>query len=122
KLWDDLAECFTEDALLDVSQRVNIKGRMEIAGFLSKMLGSAITVHQGHQAEINITGETAKGIWAMYDRLILQPNTNFSGWGYYEDEYVKENSEWKIKSTTLTRLLTEEWKAGNVEAGAPRGS
>jgi hypothetical protein len=30
------------------------------------------------------------------------------GFGHYEDEYVKEGEEWKIKSTKVVRTF-EEW-------------
>src|SRR5438270_9094138 len=46
-----------------------------------------VSVHQGHNCEIELTGDTtAKGIWSMTDRLFFPVGGNFSvmtGYGYY---------------------------------------
>ena len=68
-----------------------------------------ITAHGGHSPEIEITSDTtARGIWALQDYVIVQPNTKMMGWGHYEDEYVKEKGQWKKISVKLTRIV-EEW-------------
>jgi hypothetical protein len=111
KLWDGLATVFTEDATLEYGTE-NPKGREAIIEFLKNSTGNKkiVTIHQGHNPEIDITGEnTAKGIWALHDYLIFGSRMSLNGWGYYYDEYVKINGEWKIKSTKITRIR-EEWK------------
>jgi len=111
KLWDELADCFAEDAAADYGPDIKLKGRKTIIQFLKDSLGreSVITAHEGHNAEIEITSETtAKGIWPLHDYVVIQPNTRLNGWGHYEDEYVKENGQWKKKSTKITRII-EEW-------------
>jgi hypothetical protein len=68
-----------------------------------------ISAHQGHNPEIEITSDTtARGVWLLNDRLIVQTIATMNAWGYYEDEYVKVSGEWKKKGTKLTRIL-EEW-------------
>ena len=111
KLWDELEDCFVEDAVADYGKNLNFQGRKAIIQFLKDNLGSdsVITVHQGHNPEIEITSDTtASGIWALHDYLVFQPNITINGWGHYEDEYVKQNGEWKKKSIKETRLR-EEW-------------
>jgi hypothetical protein len=45
--------------------------------------------HHAILPDIEITSETtAKGIWTFGD-------------GFYEDEYVKENDQWKVKATRV---------------------
>ncbi len=110
KLWDELEDCFIENAVADYGKNLNFQGRKAIIQFLKDNLGSdsVITVHQGHNPEIEITSDTtARGIWALHDYLVFQPNITINGWGHYEDEYVKQNGEWKKKSVKETRLREE---------------
>lgn len=111
KLWDELADCFTEDVVLDAPTLTSLHGRKAVVQYMKERLGqSSITVvHHGHQSDIEITGETtAKGIWALRDHLIdSQSNTAFKGRGFYEEEYTKEAGRWRIKSTRLTYMVME---------------
>ena len=112
KLWDEMEEVWVEDAVADYGMGIELlQGRKAILDFLKKNLDrdSMISVHQGHNPEIEITSEiTAKGVWVLNDRLIIQTIATLNGWRYYEDEYVKVNGEWKKKSTKITNIL-EEW-------------
>jgi bile-acid 7alpha-dehydratase len=112
KLWEEMETVLTEDAVADYGMGIELlHGRKAIIEFLKKNLGrdSMISVHQGHNPEIEITSDTtARGIWVLNDRLIIQTIATLNGWRYYEDEYVKVNGEWKKKSTKITNIL-EEW-------------
>jgi bile-acid 7alpha-dehydratase len=112
KLWDEMEEVWIEDAVADYGMGIELlQGRKAIMEFLKKNLDrdSMISVHQGHNPEIEITSDTtARGVWVLNDRLIIKTIATLNGWGYYEDEYVKVNGEWKNKSTKITRIL-EEW-------------
>ena len=112
KLWKEMETVLTEDAVADYGMGIELlQGRKEIIEFLKKNLDrdSMISVHQGHNPEIEITSEiTAKGVWVLNDRLIIQTIATLNGWRYYEDEYVKVSGEWKKKSTKITNIL-EEW-------------
>jgi hypothetical protein len=106
--WDELADCFTEDAVTDYdSGKYSFKGRKNIIGFLKPHMDrpTQITQHQAHHPEIDLTSETtAKGTWYLQDIVIdLDANTTLRGAGFYHDEYVKINGEWKIKHTGYTR-------------------
>jgi len=112
KLWEEMETVLTEDAVADYGMGIELlQGRKAILEFLKKNLDrdSMISVHQGHNPEIEITSDTtARGVWVLNDRLIIQTIATSSGWRYYEDEYVKVNGEWKKKSTKITNIL-EEW-------------
>lgn len=109
KLWDENAECFTGDFVFDFPPDLKVVGRKEFVTFLKGMFdrATAITTHQGHQAEIDILSETtARAIWALRDNNIdLEAGTEMWGRGHYEEEYVKENETWRIKHMTLSYLL-----------------
>ena len=70
-----------------------------------------VSVHQGHQADIDITGpDTARGIWAFTDRMWFPPGAAIShlvGYGFYHETYVKIGGEWKIRTTRITRIRVE---------------
>jgi hypothetical protein len=96
KLWRELSECFARGATADYGPRLQFKGRKAIVDFLKQSL----------------------------DYFILQPSTRRRGWGFYDDEYVKEDGRWKKKSTKMTTVL-EEWepprKQKPQERAAKRG-
>ena len=112
KLWDEMEEVWVEDAVANYGMGIELlQGIKAIIEFLKKNLGrdSMISVHQGHNPEIEITSDTTdRGVWVLNDRLIIQTIATLNGWRYYEDEYVKVNGEWKKKSTKITNIL-EEW-------------
>ena len=70
-----------------------------------------VTVHQGHQAEIDVTGNTtASGIWVFTDRFFMPEGAPFSrltGYGHYYDTYELEDGSWKLKTTRITRIRVE---------------
>ncbi len=102
KLWDEMADVFTEDAVWHRADGKEFNGRKAIIEHISQELGlwqsNVVTTHRGHQPEIEMTSDTtAKALWALDDDL-RRPSTELKGWAYYEDEYVKENDGWRIKS------------------------
>jgi hypothetical protein len=115
KLWDEMVGCFTADAVLAEHERnIFVEGGTPIVEFLKQGLGAdyIVTVHHGHNAEIELTSDTtAKATWALNDYLLnRQTNKGTRGYGYYEDEYVKEKGEWKIKRTTVKHVHREKFK------------
>ena len=115
KKWDEMAECFTEDAKTSYSAgKYSFEGRDTIMGFLKQGLGTdRISMHQGHHPEIELTSDTtATGRWALQDYVIdLKRNTSLFGAAFYEDEYVKVNGEWKEPENIeeLNTVDTEGW-------------
>ena len=118
KLWDELSECFAEDAVTSyASGRYSFEGRDNILAFLKEALpATMVTMHQCFHPEIEITSDTtAKGSWGFQDYLIeLNENTSLRGYAYYEDEYVRIDGKWKIKSTGYNRIFEETWNRAEL--------
>lgn len=92
------------------AMNVVLKGRDQwVSGAFAK--AGITSVHQGHQAEIEVTGpDSARAIWAMTDRLYMPPGAPYGvmrGFGYYHETYVKEAGAWKIRTLHIQRLRVE---------------
>ena len=92
--WDELADCFTEDAVTDYdSGKYSFQGKNNIIDFLKQFMDrpTQITQHHVHHPEIDLTSKTtAKGIWYLQDIVIdLDANTTLRGAGFYLDEAPK---------------------------------
>ena len=110
KLWQELEDCFSEDVIVDYGPDMQFRGRKAVLNFFREVLGtsSVITVHAGYGAEIEILSDTtAKGVWALNDRVITEPSSSMKGWAHYEDEYIKEDGKWKKKTSKITRIRQE---------------
>jgi len=110
-LWNEMEECFVEDAVADYGENMHFEGRNAILEFLKGSLGQDIfiTSHECHTPEIEIVSDTeARGIWKLHDYVVIQPNSTMTGWAHYNEEYVKEKGLWKIKYASYTRSF-EEW-------------
>jgi hypothetical protein len=70
-----------------------------------------VSVHQGHDSDIEITGDTtARAIWSMTDRLYMPagaPYALMTGYGYYHETYDKVGGAWLIKTIRITRIRVE---------------
>jgi hypothetical protein len=120
KRWEELAGCFTEDATVDYAGgKYRFQGVAAIMRFLTDSLGAAtgsITVHQGHQPEIELTGEaSARGTWAL-DNYLFNPGQKRAVriGAFYHDEYVKAGGAWRIKRTGYTTVFHEEWSRDDL--------
>jgi ketosteroid isomerase-like protein len=116
KQWDRWGDVFTEDAVLDhpANRDTPLRGREEIVSTVSTNLADMVTIHHGHMPEIELLEPgRARGIWAMYDRLIgPTPNGNgmarYEGYGHYVERYEKgEDGRWRIAHLHLRRLHLE---------------
>ena len=121
KEWKNMRECFVPDATSSYGGgKYAYDGCDAIMEVLESSLGrpTILTVHQVHQPEIELTGEsTATGVWSLEDRVIdLQHKITIRGAAFYRDEYVKVDGEWKIKSTGYERIF-EEMEARPDEGG-----
>ena len=70
-----------------------------------------VTVHQGHQSEIEVTGkDAATGIWLFTDRFFIPPGgafTRLTGYGHYHETYTRTGGAWLLQTTRITRLWVE---------------
>lgn len=116
KMWDRWADLFTEDCTLhNPGKRAEpLRGRRQIVETVSANMVGVISVHHGHMPEIEIIdAQTARGIWAMYDRLMGPANGGagralLEGYGHYIEDYRKDDSgQWRIARLELRRLQLE---------------
>ena len=111
KRWDELRECFCEDATSAYAGgKYSYRGRDAIIGFFREVMTHAmITAHHVHHPEIELTSETtAVGSWALEDTVIhTEQDFTLRGAAYYRDEYVKIDGDWKIVHTGYERIYEE---------------
>jgi len=107
KDWSAWRGIFTDDFLSDTSSAGGkvIRGADHFVAFTRKGVGQRATAHQVHAPEIELTSATtARGIWALEDVVRLAPGVNLRGYGHYHETYEKFDGQWRITSSTLTRL------------------
>ena len=112
KLWDELEECFTPDAVASYGGGAwSFDGRDAILNFIRESMGSHefLSSHRVGQPEIDLTGpDTARGTWALDDLVIhLGHGIDIRGAAFYEDTYVKVDGAWRISSTGYKRSFEE---------------
>ncbi|RZL85035.1 MAG: nuclear transport factor 2 family protein [Rhodococcus sp. (in: high G+C Gram-positive bacteria)] len=107
--WDDFAELFSSTLVVEIAESTSgPKDRDSFVASVRAHLDSAVTVHQGHTPEITIIdADRASGIWAMFDLVEPPVDSEFPllvGYGHYLEEYVREDSKWRISRLELTRI------------------
>jgi uncharacterized protein (TIGR02246 family) len=107
KDWAGMREVFTDDVVIDTTESGGdvVDGADAFISFLQDVLGEAVTVHQGHMPEIELTSPTsATGVWALNDIVIWPSGVRLDGHGHYHETYEKDERGWRISSSKLTRL------------------
>ena len=109
--WDGVIDCFAEEGEIDYEPGIKMKGRKEMQQKMKALLCEHIGVHQSHHPEIQITSPTtATGKWELWVYHYLDiAKKGFRLGGFYNDDYVKEKGEWKIKKAKMTLLFFEMW-------------
>ena len=104
KLWDELGDTLTEDAVLDTGtsafgKLAEIIGRLEIVAFFSAKLGPAVlTGHTASQPEITVDGDMATGIWSYRETVLsTRHRMVIAGTGFCEESYERcADARWRI--------------------------
>ena len=109
KDWSAFASLFAEDVVIDTTAAggPRMEGRETAVSRIRASLDAATTVHQVHSPEIEIDGNEARAVWAMQDRVAWSNGRKLDGAGHYHERYVRENGEWRIAESRLTRLYVE---------------
>ena len=115
KQWDDLEALFTADARWNVdggSGHYEWDAPDDFIAHVSKSLAApAVSVHQGHMPEIEVTDATnARGTWAMFDYVDVPGRPLRVGYGHYHETYRKESDGWRIASLELTRIRVDAFE------------
>jgi ketosteroid isomerase-like protein len=121
--WVDLANVFTEDAVVDFGFVPAVRGLSEIQAFIAKVLapldGSQhmVTNHQIESRE----GDTRSRCYfhAQHTRKGLSGGANYIVAGIYRDVWSNSSAGWRIRSRELEVLWTEGNAA--VVGRAPKG-
>jgi ketosteroid isomerase-like protein len=101
--WDKCADCFSENALVDVYLHDPVTGRETIRKWFKEEL--AIT-HAGMEGDvcvcpiITVNGDTAKGDFMLFMMYFYKRTGQSLFWvqGQYDNDYVRENGQWKISA------------------------
>ncbi|HEX4219032.1 MAG TPA: nuclear transport factor 2 family protein [Acidimicrobiales bacterium] len=110
KDWAAMRRVFTDDVTMDTTSSGGgvVTGADDFLTFLVGVIGDVVTVHQCHTPEIELTtATTATGIWAMEDMLRWPDGSEMHGYGHYHETYEAHDGDWRISSSTLTRLRTD---------------
>jgi hypothetical protein len=120
KLWDEIVDCFTVDAVAEYSAGgYRFEGRDAIVEFLRRSMGSAqfLSSHRCHHPEIDVASPTsATGVWALEDTVIhAEHNLTIQGAAFYQDEYVRLGEGWRIARTGYRRSFEEIFPRGSID-------
>ena len=111
KDWDLLASTLEPGVTAVYGTRLSFTGAKELVRMLSRLMDeNMITVHHLHQPEIQVTGETATGTWALMDRVIRKKDRiMIEGASIYRDRYRRgADGAWRISLTSYERLYESE--------------
>ena len=113
--WDDVINCFTEDASVLLPRHGLFKGKSEVNILYKEKveksnLGQGRDAHCVLQPVINVDGDKAAGHWLMYVFVsdLITGNVSKLFHGRHDVEYVKENGKWKISSLIFTSPWPED--------------
>ncbi|MBP1736286.1 MAG: hypothetical protein H6Q60_167 [Oscillospiraceae bacterium] len=118
--WDTCADCFSEHGKVDVYLHDPVVGRETIRGWFKNELSKTHAGKEGDilvHPEITLNGDTAHGKWLLYMNYMYPRTGQALFWvqGFYENEYIRENGEWKISLMSWTERL------GLPGSGPPQG-
>lgn len=119
---DRVRGCFTADARLDYGPmgQFGVDGLIEVFTRLAVQTGIADS-HHGHNGEIDISGDTATGMWSLAFVTYDPETQDFrSTAGVYHDEYRRTPQGWLVsRSTFVPRLAIGGSMAGVTLAATP---
>jgi hypothetical protein len=114
KDWAGMRATLADDCVFDAGQEANVDslwvGADVIVANISGSFAHGESVHHAHMPEIELTSPTtARGIWAMRDRLRWpgSPPLQLNGSGHYHETYECQGGQWRIKTFKLLRLRVE---------------
>jgi ketosteroid isomerase-like protein len=103
--WDEMIDCFTEDAIADIGRHGEHKGREEITKLFKVTMNNQLSNwNGGHfvtQPVISVNGDKATGHWFLHIFIFLTQTQEGPSYkwvqGRYDTEYIKVNGKWKFK-------------------------
>jgi SnoaL-like domain len=147
KKWDDFEKLFTPDMVFDLREALfardqvtkeilksgNIhiredqiveeawlqRGAANVRRWEETSLAGAITVHQGHTPEIELTSPTTARAYWQLEHMHRYPNPikwlpgnstevhEYHGYALYDESYEKQGGKWLIKALKLTHFCVD---------------
>jgi hypothetical protein len=123
RAWDDLLDCFAEDATADIWKHGLRRGKKEITELVYNVFDK-LEKTPGHlvgQPVISVEGDRARGYWILY-LFPHVPQGEPMTWmqGRHDCEYVKIDGEWKFSAVKFTRPWPpEDVTTGRARIGSP---
>jgi SnoaL-like domain len=105
--WDQMADLFSDNGSIEIGLDGVYLGKERVRQYLHALGGGSVGLHRGELNEHMILqpvvdvapdGRTAKGRWRALIAAAEYGKGAVWGEGPYENEYVKENGIWKIKT------------------------
>ena len=112
---DGVAGLFAEDAVFEgVMLGARSEGREAIrTRFVGAPRTVSFAVHMVLNPLISVDGDTATGIWYLFQPYTLVDGDQAMwGSGRYDEEYVRTNGEWKIKSVKIVSFFWTPFDQG----------
>jgi len=116
KQWDRLRALFTDEARYE-GFPFSMAGPDRWVAGLRSFMAAAVSQHRGSEFRHRLCPDgRVRGVWAMTDYVTWEPGTivyrgvpvpdmyGFRGYGYYEEEYVRDAGRWRIDFMRLTRV------------------
>jgi hypothetical protein len=131
KLYDDVAELFTDQGTYEVAQAGVYSGHARIRAALQTLYGAApmqygeLFDHLELQTIVSVDGSGTRAFARTTQLAMIGRNGEYARWGEgtYENEFVKEGATWKIAAVHFyPRLLTDYdrgWSREAVPAPSP---
>lgn len=111
KDWDVFATVLASDVSLDLSDGnpdvEPIVGRDNVIAAIRESVTHARTVHQVHIPEVEISGDQARAIWPVQERVLWDNGTSLTAFGHYHDRWVRRHGEWALVESKLTHLIMD---------------
>ena len=112
--WDEWAELFALDAVLDASEDMPfhgfepkfgvVRGRDRIVAGSRGALDGTRSLHEVTELTIEVVDTNLiRATWAMTDRIEYADGRVLLGAGTYHDEYTRTDDRWQIQHTRLAR-------------------
>ena len=112
--WDEWAELFAPDAVLDASEDMPfhgfepkygiVRGRDRIVAGSRGALDGTRSVHEVREDSLEVVQPgLVRATWSMTDRIEYSDGRVLVGAGTYHDEYACTDGRWQIRSTRLAR-------------------
>jgi hypothetical protein len=127
KMWDDVADLFTEEGTLDVAQRGVYYGKPRIRRALELFYGAS-PLRAGELfdhiqlATVVTVAPDGRSAGARTSQLnMLGLNGEYAQWeaGIYENEFIKQGGAWKIKAIHYYPVMATDYDKGWARDAKP---